>query len=194
MPVEKGIERVEEFLLRAPLVGKELDVVDEEDVGLPVALPEFDERIVLDGVDELVGERLAGHIHDLGRFALAENGVPDGVHEMGLAQTHASVNEERIVGARGRIGDGLARRLGELIVRSHDKGVETIARVEAAHSGELGLARGHFTKHRLADCGLSLDGRRFVRFVAEDKFQVPGRAQGEEDDTAQKVAEVTLDP
>ena len=38
--VEERIEGVEKFLLRAALVGEELDVVDQQHIRLPVALPE----------------------------------------------------------------------------------------------------------------------------------------------------------
>ena len=52
--VEERVEGVEEFLLRALLAGEELDVVDQQHVGLPVALAEFDQGVVLDRVDEFV--------------------------------------------------------------------------------------------------------------------------------------------
>ena len=45
-------------------------------------------------------------------MALA-HGVTDGVHEVGLAEPHAPVDEERVVGLARRVGYGAARRMGE---------------------------------------------------------------------------------
>ena len=71
MPVEERVEGVEKFLLRALLAAEELDVVDQEQIGLAVAFAEFDQVVVLDRVDELVDEKLAREIHHLGVLLLA---------------------------------------------------------------------------------------------------------------------------
>ena len=60
--VEKRVEGVEKFLLGAFLAREELDIVDEQHVGEAVLLAEFDERGVLNGVNELVGETLAAEM------------------------------------------------------------------------------------------------------------------------------------
>ena len=56
------VERVEELLLEALLVLHELDVVDEQHVALAVAALEGGGGVGADGVDELVHERLGGHV------------------------------------------------------------------------------------------------------------------------------------
>jgi hypothetical protein len=75
----------EELLLRAVFVGEELDVVDEQHVGLPVALAETHQRIVLDGIDKVVREGFTSDVDDLDRFPLRQNRLPDGVHEVRFA-------------------------------------------------------------------------------------------------------------
>ena len=62
--------------------------------------------------------------------------MPDRVHQVRLAQSHPAVDEQRVVGARRRLGDGAARRVGELVRRSDDEGVEGIA-------GSRGCRRAH---------------------------------------------------
>jgi hypothetical protein len=62
MSVEERVEGVEEFLLRPFLAREELNVVDEQHISLPIAVAEFDELAVLDRVDELVREALAGRV------------------------------------------------------------------------------------------------------------------------------------
>jgi hypothetical protein len=52
----QGVEGVKEFLLDAFLAGQELDVVDEDHIALAEAAAEFDELVVLDRLDEFVGE------------------------------------------------------------------------------------------------------------------------------------------
>ena len=53
------------------------------------------------------------------------------MHQMRLAETHAAINEQRVVRARGRLRDRAARRMRELVGWSDDKCVEAVARVEA---------------------------------------------------------------
>ena len=60
----QGVERVEELLLDALLAGQELDVVDQQHIGLAVLPAEPDQLVVLDGVDVLVGELLGGDVGD----------------------------------------------------------------------------------------------------------------------------------
>ncbi len=56
--------------------------------------------------------------------------MADGLHEMGLAEPDAAVDEERVVSLRWALGDGLRGRLRELVTASDDEGVELIARVQ----------------------------------------------------------------
>jgi hypothetical protein len=71
--LEEFVEGVEELLLDALLAGEEVDVVDEQDVDLAVALAELGERILLDGVDELVGELLRREVGRPSRGVVAED-------------------------------------------------------------------------------------------------------------------------
>ena len=103
------VEGVEELLLRALLVGDELDVVDEQQVDLAVASAEVVDAALLDRGDEVVGELLAGGVDDpLAREALHDR-VADRVHQVGLAQAHAAVEEQ--VGCRPRPGRSATERL-----------------------------------------------------------------------------------
>ena len=112
------VEGVEELLLGPLLVGDELDVVDEQQVDASVARPEVVDLALLDAGDELVGELLAGGVDDALAREAGEHLVADGVHQVGLAEAHAAVQEERVVGVAGSLGDrqadaAWARRLAE---------------------------------------------------------------------------------
>ena len=62
-------------------------------------------------------------------MALGE-AVADGLEQMRLAEPHAAVDEQRVVGLDGRLGDRQARGLGELVRGADDERVEAVARVE----------------------------------------------------------------
>ena len=67
--LEEVVERVEEFFLDALLAGEELDVVEQEDVGVAITLAELDEVLLLQRLDELVGEFFGGEVgNSLGSF------------------------------------------------------------------------------------------------------------------------------
>jgi hypothetical protein len=110
----EGVEGVEELLLGPIFAGQELDVVDEQDVDGAVPVAEVVGLVLLDGRDHLVGEFLRGDVGDLGRTPVAlAHGMADGVHEMGLAQTHAAVEEERVVGLARGVGHRAAGGVSE---------------------------------------------------------------------------------
>ena len=115
------VERVEELFLRPLLVGDELDVVDEQQVDPPVARPELVDLALLDRCDELVRELLAGGVDDALARELGHDLVADGVHQVGLAEADAAVQEERVVGVAGALRDGQARGVGEPVGRADDE-------------------------------------------------------------------------
>ena len=128
--VVEGVERVEELLLRllAPL--ERLDVVDEEDVRRAVAVLERADAPVAQGVDELVGERLHRDVGQRQLRVVRGHEVADRVEQVRLAQAHAAVDEEGVVGARRRLGHGEGGRVGEAVRRPGHEGLEGEARLQ----------------------------------------------------------------
>ncbi len=58
----QDVEGVEELLLRPLLVLQELDVIDEQHVGVAVAALERLLAVIPDGVDEVVRELFRAHV------------------------------------------------------------------------------------------------------------------------------------
>ena len=56
--------------------------------------------------------------------------VADGLHQVGLAEADAAVEEQRVVASRGVLGHRPAGGVGELVGAADDEVVELIARVE----------------------------------------------------------------
>ena len=124
------VERVEELLLRPLLVGDELDVVDEEEVDPSIACPELVDLALLDRGDELVGELLGGRVDDLLARELGDHLVADRVHQVGLAEADPAVQEQRVVGVAGALGDRQAGGMGQAVGRADDEVGEGVAGVE----------------------------------------------------------------
>src|SRR5439155_3700741 len=88
------VEGVEELLLGSFLAGDELDVVDEQDVDAAVTLSKLLALLAADGIDEFIGELFARRVHDALLGVARQHGMPDGVHQMCLAQPDATVDEQ----------------------------------------------------------------------------------------------------
>ena len=114
--VVERVERVEELFLRLLAAGEELDVVDQEQIAVgAVARAELVHLVVLQRVDELVREAFGRHVHDARVRTLVEHAVRDGVHQVGLAETGAAADEERVVAAPAAARRSDRRRVRELV-------------------------------------------------------------------------------
>ena len=56
--------------------------------------------------------------------------MPDRVHQVSLAHTHAAIEEQRVIGFRWTLGHGLAGGVCELVAIPDHEGVKGIARIE----------------------------------------------------------------
>ncbi len=193
------VERVEELFLGPFLVRDELDVVDEQQVDPAIAGAELVDLALLDRGDELVGELLAGRVDDALARELGDDLVADRVHQVGLAEADAAVQEERVVGVARSLGDGQAGGVGQAVGRPDDEVREGVARVDEGRPA-LAADTGRFEPHLLAlatrrGARRRGDGRRAgacsVRFTgrvgrgADDEFDLDAVA----DDARQRLAD-----
>ena len=68
--------------------------------------------------------------------------MPDGVHQVGLAQAGVAVEKERIVGLRGGLGDGEGGGVSHLAIGADDKGFKGVAGIEQAGGGAAFVIAG----------------------------------------------------
>src|ERR1700730_9739707 len=115
------VERVEELLLGAVLASKELDVVDEKDIHRPVLMPELTHARGGDGADDLVGELLRGEVDNALAWKPVVHLMADCVHQVRLAETHASVEEQRVVAVARSFSDCFRGGMSELRVVTDDE-------------------------------------------------------------------------
>ena len=146
---QQGLEGVEEFLLRAVLVGEELHVVDQEQVERVVALLELVEGLALVGLNHIRDELLGVDVENLGIGLVGQQLVAHRVHQVGLAQTDAAVDEERVVQLPRRPRHVHGRGPRHAVGRALHQGVEGERRVQPG----LEAAGGRFflRLHRFGD-------------------------------------------
>ena len=147
------VEGVEELFLDTLFAGEKLDVVDQQHVDVPVALAEFREGILLERLDELVGEFFRRKVGDPRVGVGAENGVSDGVHQVGLTEPGVTVEEQGVVGLGGGLRDGEGCGMSHLVIGPDDKGFEGVAGIERAGDGTAFVVSGGATSGSGAAAG-----------------------------------------
>ena len=161
------VEGVEELLLGLRLALQELDVVDEQDVGVAEARLEVVDVAGLQRRDELVREALGGRAAHAQAAAVVADVVADRVQQVGLAEAGRPVEEERVVGLAGQLGDGERGGVGEAV------GVADDELVERELGMKLALVAGRRRRRRRAAGERGGDRR-----VGRDDVDVGARARG----------------
>src|SRR5216684_1332256 len=117
----KSIEGVEELFLSFLLFPEELNIVDEEHIAFLAELaPELRHLVVAHALDELVGELFRGEINDSSGWAALADLVAHRMQKVGLTESSAAVDEERVVATPGALGHGRCRRGGKLVGVGND--------------------------------------------------------------------------
>src|SRR5262245_31511471 len=97
MRVVQRVERVKELFLRTLFSGNELNVIDQQDIVVSISLFETEHLVVPNSIDDFVGKFLRRDIGQAKQLVIELDRVSDGVHEMCLAKTHATIKEQGIV-------------------------------------------------------------------------------------------------
>ena len=116
-------------------------------------------------MDHLVHEAFGGDVCEPGAAEVLEHVAADRVHQMGLAKTHSAVDEERVVGPRGRLGHSPCRRVRKLVRGTDDESVEGVAGVQAGTAGDR---CGNGVCRLLEFVGRERRGRRLGRSVGDE--------------------------
>ena len=76
---------MEKFFLGPLFAGQEVNIVDQQNICLTIALSKPDQHIVLDRVDELVGEPLTREVHHLLDLSSFDRLLADRLHQVRLS-------------------------------------------------------------------------------------------------------------
>jgi hypothetical protein len=151
---QQRLEGVEELLLRAFLAGEELDVVDQQQVEVVVLRLQLVEGLALVILDDVGDELLGVQVQHAGVGLVAQQLVADRVHQVGLAEAHAAVDEQRVVHRAGRAGHVQGGGARHLVGAAGHQGVEGERGVEPVRvhrrRGVHGTRRGRLGAGRAA--------------------------------------------
>ncbi|OMP13430.1 hypothetical protein COLO4_01703, partial [Corchorus olitorius] len=144
---QQGLEGVEELLLRAVLVGEELHIVDQQQIQRVVALLEFVKSAALVGLDHIRDELLGVDVENFRVGLVGQQLVAHGMHQVGLAQAHAAVDEQRVVQVAGRARHMHGGRACHAVGRAFHQGFKgqrgVQARTEDRRCRVFASDRGH---------------------------------------------------
>ena len=134
------------------LAGEELDVVDQEHVGVAVGLLEAVERSCPERPDEVVGERLDGRVAN-DRAAAERRGRSCRSRGAGAScrGPGGACRNEWVVGLAGKLGDRQRRGVSEAVAVADDELVEAVARVERSPAAEVEAPRPWRSRTGAAD-------------------------------------------
>jgi hypothetical protein len=136
--LDERVESVEELLLGAVLVGEELDIVDQQQVERMVVALELVERLLLIGTHHVGNVLLGVRIAHSRLLALRGDMVSDRLQQVRLPKADAAVDEQRVVGDAGILGNLDRRGACELVGLA---GHETVEREVAIEARPLELGR-----------------------------------------------------
>ena len=106
---------MKERLLGLVFTLQELNVIDQQDVDLAVFSLEGGGSVVLNRVDEVVGEFFGRYIANFDSRVKAKRVVADRVQKVSLAQTRVSVDKQRVVSLGRGLGHGKCRGVRESV-------------------------------------------------------------------------------
>src|SRR5262252_9301449 len=124
---------MEKLFLSALFISKELNVIDQQHIGGAVALAQLWHALQANAGYHFIGEALTGSVDDPHTGAIGHERPPNGMHQMGLAHSHAAVEEERIVAAGWIGGHGSSGCVRELIAGAHHECVERESRIQLTY-------------------------------------------------------------
>ncbi|MNJ53529.1 hypothetical protein D3C77_489220 [compost metagenome] len=79
------IEGMEKLLLCRFLPGQKLNVINEQNINVPVFVPEAFRPVIPDGVNEFICKFLGRNINDFTAWTMLQNVVSNRMHEVGFA-------------------------------------------------------------------------------------------------------------
>jgi hypothetical protein len=109
------------------LASKELDIIEDEDIDLTIALTELVYRATLDTRDIVREELISRCIYDSEIFLLATDRIGDTLEEMCLTETNIAIDIEWIVCRSWTTSNRITCSMSELCAWSDDEVIELIS-------------------------------------------------------------------
>src|SRR5690242_1146724 len=109
----QGVKGMEKLFFGRFFAGNELHIIHQQYINLAIFCAKFLSGMEAYRVNNLVGKAIRRGIEDIQAGSLAT--MSNGVQQMRLAQTHATVEKEWIVGVSRGLRHRLRRRVSHLV-------------------------------------------------------------------------------
>src|SRR5215469_18074498 len=127
----EGVEGVEKLLLSALTPGQELNIIKDQGVDPAEPLLEFPHPFTPNRAYQFIHEGLGRHEqHPAPSGAGVPEMMSDGSQQMSLAETDATINEERVVFFARPLGNRQRGGMGELVARPNYEFCKGEARIQ----------------------------------------------------------------
>ena len=110
--------------------GDELDVVYQQDVHGVEAVAEAGHAVEAKRVNYFNGKLFSAYVAQAHRRITFFDGVPDGMHQVGLAHAHSAIEKQRVVGFGRLLGHRARRGVRKLVGLAHDERIEAVSQIQ----------------------------------------------------------------
>src|SRR5690606_757909 len=145
---------MEELLLRTLLPREELDVVDQQCIQRTIRSLEIGNRVVLQALDHVADKAFRVYVtHACARISRKHH-IADCLHQVGLSQPDAPVDEQRVVGLAGVLAHLVRRGPRKLVTLALDECREGESRVQTTYDNRRGVWPSRLSRaYRSVGCG-----------------------------------------
>ena len=120
------VEGIEKFQLGTFLIGKELNIIDQQSVQITILAPELLLVVVFNRIDVVIGEGFAGNVFDLGVGIMPQHVVGNGLHQMSLAKADTAIDQEWIIKSARLFRGSIGGSIGHLIAATFNESFKCI--------------------------------------------------------------------
>jgi hypothetical protein len=122
----QSVEGVEEGLLSLIFSLQELNVVNQQNVNIPIFGLKSRASVVLDGINEVVRELFGGNVANLNFWIKAQGIVANGMQKVCLTKSRSTVYKQRVICLGWSFGDSECSRVSESVGTSGNEVVEVV--------------------------------------------------------------------
>ena len=121
MGIVERVKGVKELFLRSIFSLQKLNVINKQQVDAAIFFLKFVRYTVLNSINQFICEVFGGYIDHGFEACVLQHLVANGVHNVGFAKTHSTVNEQRVVCFGRRLGHSFGCGMGELVAFANDE-------------------------------------------------------------------------
>jgi hypothetical protein len=149
--IVEGVKGVEKRFLGLVFTLQELDIVNQENIDVPILSLKKRSSVVLDGINKVVGELFRGNVANLDFWVKVQRVVTDRVQKVSLAKPRTTIDKQRVIGLGWGLGNSKCGCVGKPVGPPGYEVVKVVFRIQPGikqHADSPGFARIFFTLKR----------------------------------------------